>query len=344
LLLPPQQEKSMFRHHRLRICLCVLAIASTDLGASEAEPAPEAPAVPAERPALPSRSESMATELARQLPSTEVIRLQASGEAFMALWRPANVAVPKGLVILLPGEGESADWPRGIGPLRRNLPDHGWHTLSITLPDSPGFLPPATAEPASSTKADKPSGTTADEDPQAHPNEAGYLPEETATVPDEPASEAVQAEPDPSTEPDEGPQLVERIDGRIDAALAHARTLQPGLIVLLGQGTGGYWAARYLQQLAPEDIRHLLLIQPRQPEGQEEPLAHLVPALKLTTGDFFYQNGTAARAEARARLNASRRIQHPAYHQVGLPALIDDRESEQQQLLRRVRGWLDKQP
>lgn len=337
----------MFRHHRLRICLCVLAIASTDLGASEAESAPKAPAVPAERPALPSRSESMAAELARQLPSTEVLRLQASGETFMALWRPANVAEPKGLVILLPGEGESADWPRGIGPLRRDLPNHGWHTLSITLPDSPGFLPPARPEPEREPPAeeDGPSETpAADSDPQATLNEAGYLPEETATAPDESTSEAVQAEPDPSTEPDEGPQLVERIDGRIDAALAHARTLQPGLIVLLGQGTGGYWAARYLQQLAPEDVRHLLLIQPRQPEGQDESLAQLVPALKLATGDFFYQNGTAARAEARERLNASRRIQHPAYHQVGLPALIDDRESEQQQLLRRVRGWLDKQP
>ncbi|MHB0807567.1 DUF3530 family protein [Stutzerimonas nitrititolerans] len=335
----------MFRHHRLRICLCVLAIASTDLGASEAEPAPEAPAAPAERPALPSRSETMAAELARQLPSTEVLRLQASDEAFVALWLPANVAEPKGLVILLPGEGESADWSRGIGPLRRDLPDHGWHTLSITLPDSSGFLPPATPEPELSTEVDEPSETpAADNDPQATPNEAGYLPEETATAPDESTSEAVQAEPDqdPSTEPDEGPQLVERIDGRIDAALAHARTLQPGLIVLLGQGTGGYWAARYLQQLAPEDVRHLLLIQPRQPEGQDESLAQLVPALKLATGDFFYQNGTAARTEARERLNASRRIQHPAYHQVGLPALIDDRESEQQQLLRRVRGWLDR--
>ncbi|MFV0456387.1 MAG: alpha/beta hydrolase family protein [Pseudomonas sp.] len=339
----------MFRHHRLRICLCVLAIACTDLGASEAEPVPEAPAVPAERPALPSRSESMATELARQLPSTEVLSLQSSDGSFMALWRPANVAESKGLVILLPGEGESADWPRGIGPLRRGLPDHGWHTLSVSLPDSPGLLPPVTTEPERepSTEEDGPSGTpAADNDPPATPNEAGYLPEEAAAVPDEPASEAGQADPDQaaSTEPEERPQLAERIDERIDAALAHARTLQPRLIVLLGQGTGGYWAARHLQQLAPEDVRHLLLIQPRQPEGQEEPLAQLVPALKLATGDFFYQNGPATRAEARARLNASRRIQHPAYHQVGLPALIDDRESEQQQLLRRVRGWLDKQP
>ena len=334
----------MFRPHLSGICLSILAIAVTDLGASEAELVPEAPA--AERPAPPSRSETTAAELARLLPSAEVLSLQASDEAFVALWRPANVAEPKGLVILLPGDGESADWPRGIGPLRRGLPDHGWHTLSVSLPDAAGFVPPATPAPERDAPAEQepPEATTDDTDAQAAPNEAGYLPEETAAIPEEPASETEQAEPGPgpATEPDEQSQLAERIDGRIDAALGHARTLQPDLIVLLGQGTGGYWAARYLQRLAPEDVRHLLLIQPRQPEGQEESLAQMVPALKLATGDFFYQNGNAARAEARARLNASRRIQHPAYHQVGLPALAGERKVEQVQLVRRVRGWLDR--
>lgn len=341
----------MFRLHRLRFCLCVLAVATAQISAGESENASDAPsAAPVERPALPSRSEAMAADLARQLPATEVIELQTAEEAFIALWRPANVAEPKGLVILLPGEGESADWPRGIGPLRRGLPDHGWHTLSVSLPDAPGFLPPITPEPPAEEHEQAESAAEDTEQPAA-PNEAGYLPEETAAVPDEPPSETEQTEQTEQTEPDqmsatepEKPQLAERIDERIDAALTYARTRQPGMIILLGQGTGGYWAARYLQQLAPEDVHHLLLIQPRQPQGQEEPLAQLVPALKLATGDFYYQNGTATRTEARERLNASRRIQHPAYHQVGLSALIDDRESEQQQLLRRVRGWLDKQP
>lgn len=343
----------MFRHHRLRISLCLLAIATTDLAASEADHVHENPATPAiERPALPTRSDTMAAELAHRLPSAEVIGLQASGEDFVALWRPANVGEPKGLVILLPGEGESADWPRGIGPLRRGLLDHGWHTLSISLPDSPGFQPAATPEPEPEpeleppAQGDEPTETAPDgAEPQTLPNEAGYLPEEAAIVPDEP-SEPEHSEPNlPLTnEPDESLQLAERVDGRIDAALAYARTRQPEMIVLLGQGTGAYWAARHLQQLVPEDVHHLLMIQPRQPEGQQEPLAQLAPSLKLATGDFFYRNNAAASTEARERLNASRRISHPAYHQVGLPAQVDDRASEQQQLLRRVRGWLDRQP
>lgn len=333
--------------HRLRIGLCVLALASAGVGANEPEPPPETPATPIERPALPSRSATVAADLARQLPSTEVLNLQAADAPFVALWQPANVAEPKGLVILLPGEGESADWPRGIGPLRRNLPDHGWHTLSLSLPDSPEFIPPAT--PLATTEAPEPTEpTTADSEPSSDPNEAGYLPEETAASPDEAAAEqaAETRETDEATETDEAAreeaELPERIDERIAAALDHARNLQPKTIILLGQGSGAYWAARHLQQWAPDDVAGLALIQPRQPEDQQEPLAQLAPALKLAIGDFYYRDDPSALADARERLNASRRIGHPGYHQVGLTALAGERSIEQEQLVRRVRGWLER--
>lgn len=284
----------------------------------------------------------MATDLLRQLPDAEFVSLKAGSADFVALWRPANVGEPKGVIILLPGEGESADWPRGIGPLRRGLPDYGWHTLSLSLPDSPSPIPIATEEPAEAPveQAETDAGQPEEEAP---PSEAGYLPEETAPAPDEAPIEAEANEE--SGEPAVAqPNQAEQIDERIEAALAFARSKQPPAIVFLGQGTGGYWAARYLQQLAPADVRQLLMIQPRQPDGQDEPLARLVATLKLTTGDIYYRNSASQRSAARERLDASRRNSHPAYTQVGLQPLNGDPETEQEQLLRRVRGWLDKQP
>lgn len=335
----------MFRPLSLLFCLCALGLATARVTAGEPENLIEAPTAPTvERPALQSRSAAMAEDLARQLPASEIIHLNDGGEDFIALWRPANVAEPKGLVLLLPGNGESADWPRGIGPLRRGLPDHGWHTLSISLPDLPGFESTTAPEAKPLTEDHDPIGESPED--HAEPNEAGYLPEEAAALPDEALHEAAPVEDETTTENGARPQLrsvPEQIDARIEAALAYARARQPEKIVLLGQGTGAYWAARHLQQMAPEDVRHLLLIQPRQPEGQDEPLVQLVLPLKLATGDFHYLAGNAA-AEARERLNASRRIRHPAYHQVGLHPQLDDRVSEQRQLLRRLRGWLDKQP
>ncbi|MEL7560509.1 alpha/beta hydrolase family protein [Stutzerimonas chloritidismutans] len=334
---------------RVRVSTALAAVLfvifnSVQLRAAEEPAEPETTTAPvvADRPGLPSRSETMAADLLRQLPSSEFINLNAGGNDFVALWRPANVAEPKGVIVLLPGEGESADWPRGVGPLRRSLPDHGWHTLSLSLPDSPGLVLQIATEPApeqatdaAETEAEQPS-----EDPA--PNEAGYLPEETAAAPAEPAAD------DPDTkETIETSQIksdqAEQITARIEAALAFARSKQPKTIVLLGQGTGGYWAARYLQQQAPQDVRHLLLVQPRQPDGQEEPLAQLVPPLKLITGDFYYKDVTSDQQTARDRLNASRRIQHPAYRQVGLPQRTGERQADQEVLVRRVRGWLGRE-
>ncbi|MFL9813354.1 alpha/beta hydrolase family protein [Stutzerimonas sp. VN223-3] len=299
---------------------------------------------PIERPKLLSRSEAMAGDLKRQLPASEIVSLQAGEKEFVALWRPANVGVPKGLVILLPGDGESADWPRGIGPLRRGLPDHGWHTLSLSVPDAPQITPVGTlhspVEPAEPLK-EQPEPAPDVTDEEDAPNEAGYLPEETATTQNEPPLDEPEAQDSPEpdvTELSHADQIAERLD----AALTFARSKQPRKIALLGQGTGGYWAARYLQQLAPDDVAHLLLIQPHQPEGQDETLADLVPALKLATGDFYYKDNTGNLSAARERLNASRRIKHPAYEQVGLQPLFGNRKAEQEQLVRRVRGWLDR--
>lgn len=331
----------MLCRHHMRVGLCAFALAITAVSANEPEAAVETPVVaPVERHTLSSRSDIMAVDLARQLSPAEVLNLQAFEETFMALWLPANVAEPRGLVILLPGEGESADWPLGIGPLRRNLPDHGWHTLSLSLPDAPGFTPSATLAPAADEP--EPDEPTNDAEPPSAPSEAGYLPEETAALQDDAAPDEIEQEQAPAGDVTEEAGLPERIDARITAALDHARSLQPGTIILLGQGTGAYWAAHHLQQWAPDDVEGLALIQPRQPESQQEPLAQLVPALKLATADFYYRNNTSTLAAARERLNASRRIAHPAYHQVGLTPQVEERKVEQEQLVRRVRGWLDK--
>ena len=316
-----------------------LSVSATDEPATQ-ETAP-APAT-IERPPLPSRSDTMAADLLRQLPSAELVNLTAGSDDFVALWRPANIGEAKGVIILLPGEGESADWPRGIGPLRRGLPDHGWHTLSLSLPDSPNSIPIATPEEPAEAPVEQAETDAEQPTEDEPPSEAGYLPEETAPAPDEAPTDAETDEPaEPAVAQ---PNQAEQIDERIEAALAFARSKQPAAIVLLGQGTGSYWAARYLQQLAPADVRHLLMIQPRQPDGQDEPLARLVAALKLATGDIYYRNSVSQRSAARERLNASRRNSHPAYRQVGLQPLNGDLETGQEQLLRRVRGLLDKQP
>lgn len=138
--------------YRTTLAMCCLA-SFLPLGAlaADAEQPPvtnEAPAAPAPRPPLLERSQEDAQALERLVPKAEQQTLQGGADSFLALWKPANDSDPQGAVIIVPGAGETADWPNAVGPLRRKFPDVGWHSLSISLPDLLADSPQARVEAA----------------------------------------------------------------------------------------------------------------------------------------------------------------------------------------------------
>lgn len=64
----------------------------------------------------------------------EVVDLRAADRGFVGLFHPHMTAKRVGAVILLHGPGTHADSDEVVGPLRRQLADHGWETLSVQLP------------------------------------------------------------------------------------------------------------------------------------------------------------------------------------------------------------------
>lgn len=128
---------SVYRLAMPALCLSLILPCAFSVNAADPTPAAEKPAEekPAERQPLLERSQEEAAALERKVPAQEQQQLQAGSDSFLALWKPANTAEPKGAVIIIPGAGETADWPQAIGPLRRKLPDAQWSSLSITLPD-----------------------------------------------------------------------------------------------------------------------------------------------------------------------------------------------------------------
>ena len=135
----------------------------------------------------------------------------------------------------------------------------------------------------------------------------------------------------------------ERIFARIQAGIAFAEQQDAKNIVLLGHGAGAYWAALYLKERKPEAIKQLVVVAAQLPAGQTPPLEELIPGLKLATGDFFYKDQAADRGSAVRRKQASKRLAHDGYTQIALKALPGNQEAEQEQLFRRIRGWLEKQ-
>jgi len=67
----------------------------------------------------------------------DAITLQASGVKFLGLYTPPTNGESRGAVIILHGNGVHPAWPEVIEPLRTQLPDHGWHTLSLQMPILP---------------------------------------------------------------------------------------------------------------------------------------------------------------------------------------------------------------
>jgi pimeloyl-ACP methyl ester carboxylesterase len=310
---------------------CAVSLQAETATADAAPTAAPATETTSERPAVAERSQDEALALQEQLPAGEQQQLKAGDESFLALWQPANKGEAQGLVILLPGAGESADWPQAIGPLRRKLPDAGWHTLSLTLPDpqppavtaiTTGEAAPASAEPAPAPDA---SAATAEPSPT------------TA----EPVS-AASAEPATTGATPE--QHAERVLARIQAAIEFAQLQKASSIVLLGHGTGGYWAARYLSEHKTAPIQNLLLVAPLLPAQFSPTLDELVPKLQLAVGDFYYKDQAPERTAALKRLQASKRQKSPAYIQIAMSALPGNPAIEQEQLFRRIRGWLSLHP
>ncbi|MCP1473058.1 pimeloyl-ACP methyl ester carboxylesterase [Pseudomonas sp. EB276 TE3739] len=314
--------------------LCLSLILPCAFSVEAADPAPAATDKPAEekpveRQPLLERSQEEAAALQRKLPAQEQQQLQAGSDTFLALWKPANTAEPKGAVIIVPGAGETADWPQAVGPLRRKLPDAEWSSLSVTLPDLQGdAIAPRVIEPAAAPKAPE---TASKDATTAQPIEqaAGGEAEVAEQVVAETSEEQAKADAD-------------RIFGRIDAAIAYAEQQSARSIVVLGHGTGAYWAARFLSERQTPQVEKLVMVDAQAPAKASPPLAELTPTLKLPTVDIFYMDKALDRNAALERMQASKRLKTSAFSQVALKVL-PDKKAEQEQLFRRVRGWLNPQ-
>lgn len=65
----------------------------------------------------------------------EVITLSNLEEEFYGLYLPQANGQPQGGILILHDEQQHGHWPDIIGPLREYLPQFGWSTLTIELPD-----------------------------------------------------------------------------------------------------------------------------------------------------------------------------------------------------------------
>ncbi|MBH3428569.1 alpha/beta hydrolase family protein [Pseudomonas alkylphenolica] len=326
---------ALYRTTLPAFCLSLILPCSAHAAAAETPEAPaNAPSAAAQRQPLAERSQEDARALERQVPQAEQQMLQAGNDNFLALWKPANNSEPAGAVIILAGAGENADWPKTVGPLRRKFPDAGWHSLSLSLPDLVSDSPQARVDTAPAPSEPVATGQSA---PAKNTPEDANAGVEKATANEGETSDGASPEQAAGSEDKAD---AERIFARLDAAVAYAQQHNARSIVLLGNGSGAYWAARYLSERQPAQVQKLVMVAAQTPAQAGQPLEALMPSLKVPTADFFYKNQAQSGKLAEQRLQASKRLKDTDYRQVGLITLPGNAAAEQEQLFRRVRGWI----
>lgn len=117
------------------LCYVFLLSLWSALAQAAPEPVPAPAAAPAgESPAAQADAEQEIVALLRASPAAaDAQELTVDGKPVLALWRNETLGRPQGAVLLLHDTGAHADWPGVVGPLRHELPLHGWHTLSLQL-------------------------------------------------------------------------------------------------------------------------------------------------------------------------------------------------------------------
>ncbi|WGO97813.1 alpha/beta hydrolase family protein [Saccharophagus degradans] len=145
-----------FFSRALIITLCFSATSHLAL-AQEEDTAQQEQAKPKPPPprAVPDTNKQAERLLSEELGEDAIVWLNAAGEKFISLWEPDRSGNPFGAILIVHGEGQTADWPYTIRALRQSLPDHGWSTLSISLPN-PAETPPPARSPSDTTPPSKP--------------------------------------------------------------------------------------------------------------------------------------------------------------------------------------------
>ena len=80
------------------------------------------------------RERRLEAEIVDMIIDGEPVHLDADGVPFLALHTEAADGGSGRAVLVMHGRGFHPDWPEVAAPLRAELPEHGWETLSLQMP------------------------------------------------------------------------------------------------------------------------------------------------------------------------------------------------------------------
>lgn len=232
-----------------------------------------------------SREQRIALELEDSIMVGYPLRLNAGELAFFAIHTESATARLLGGVIILHGFGANPNWNDVVFPLRSQLAESGWETLSIQMP---------VAAP------DAPEGIDQALIPEAFP--------------------------------------------RINAAIDFFRQRGIDYIALVGHSLGARMGLEYLLNDAGQPVSAVVAV--GLSASREKPISGTLLALqklKLPILDIYgSQDIEPVLSTVTARATEARRAENPQYRQLQVPGADHLFSGLDDELVQRVRAWLQK--
>ena len=349
--------------------LTSLALMASPSTVSAQEPA--APASPDSTPATaaaeedkqapeppPYRSsEERSMKLLEQRIDPEVaIWLNALNEPFLSLFERDLTGNPVGALLIINAEGQHSNWPGTSERIRLSLPEYGWNTLSVELPEPrPRPIPPRSPQQGNTSQASNDEDASQEPNDEAPPetdkeSEANAATEEAKDITSADTAEDTATE-DVAETPQEVIVPVEDIaQARLKQTLNFLQSQGQFNIVVMGSGIGAIRAAHFIQSLPANNgntnqplIRALILVNARNriPESNLS-LQHSLNFTEVPVLDLFIGDTQRHQQEARERLKWARRNNFTQYTQLQLPPMAHNALQGENRLSRRIRGFLEK--
>jgi hypothetical protein len=299
------------------------------------------------------------TLLVAQLPDGQVHWLNDGSSEFLAIWQEDRSGDAQGALLILHAEGEHPSWPQTTQPLHDSLPEYGWATMAIQLPNPAPKNRPARSL-AAKTIPPKPNLDISNEELESSDNESGS--KETKKEADtetnnQPLIEVPKKQPkdvDNKTPPLSAEKIEAIADKRLTAAIKFLHDKGQFNIVLMGNGTGAIRGHELMKSITP------IIDDKRLKKKLEKPIRgsiifnarNKLPTEKETYTDWFFDpevpvldiyiaHDIRNERDAKVRKTLSKRKKATSYKQIKITEMSYEKSWQENQLSRRVRSFLD---
>lgn len=303
---------------------------------------PVRPASALSRSRYPRDDQNRMQLLASYLPEDGLVWVEHYPEPFLAYWQSDRSGLPKGALLILHDEGATPVWQITTRPLHETLPDYGWATFALALPEHDVKAIPKRSFPVKT----KPVVIKTDEV------------DESAA---EPVAASVQnVNPDAgnvainNVAPDNVP-INEIIEQRLESALRFLHDKGQFNIIIAGSGVNAIIAQKFIDKITPKienpqlrgqlekPIRALVLINSRNRlPTMEKEFSTWFSDEELPVLDIYFKHDARNIHDARKRKKLAKMKGIKAYQQVAINEISGERSWGENKLSRRIRSFLDK--